>query len=258
MSSPPREVVATTLRLSDLVGRRVRDLDRKVGRVGDLVADLSVSPARVTAVDVRARGGRRRYPWAVTRLSHRLLVVEGAPSTRGLAEHELLLRRDLQDTRVYDATAGEPARVGEVWLQLRGDGSLVVQGVETGAAPVLRRLAPFPPTAPEVPDTVRPLREIALLGLRGHRLQNELDRGAVPDLDTDQLAGVLTHLTADRAVELVARLDVDTADAVVARLHPHVRSRVARAVRGPVPGERRRTRRTAGWRRHAPPDRPHR
>jgi hypothetical protein len=254
MSSP----LSTTLRLTDLVGRRVRDPDRGIGRVADLVADVSVSPARVTAVDVRARGRRSRYPWAAIRLSHRLLVVDGPPVPRVLEAHELLLLHDLQDTRVYDAGVGEPARVGEVWLRLLGDGDLVVQGVETGAAPVLRRLAPFPPSAATAPDSVRPLHVIAMLGLRGHQLQNDLEQGVVPDLDTDQLAGVLTHLTPDRAVDLVARLDVDTADAVVARLHPQVRSRVVRAARGPVPGERRRTRRTAGWRRHAPPDRPDR
>src|SRR6476661_5515268 len=98
------EPISTRLRLTDLVGRRVRDQDRAIGRVADLVADLSFSPARVTGVDVRARGvGRRtssRYSWSGTRLSHRLLVVEDAPVPRVLAEHELLLRRDLQDTRV--------------------------------------------------------------------------------------------------------------------------------------------------------------
>jgi hypothetical protein len=92
-------------------------------RVHELIADARRDPPLVTGAVVDGR--RVRWP------------LNGPP---GEPEGELLLVRDLLDVQVIDRDGRHRGRVGEVELVEDADGRLRVVAVETGVAPVLRRL----------------------------------------------------------------------------------------------------------------------
>ena len=95
-------------------------LDR---RVRELIADARVDPPLVTGAVVDGR----RVRWPLT-------------GALGQPEGELLLVRDLLDVQVIDRDGRHRGRVGEVELVADAEGRLRVAAVETGLAPVLRRL----------------------------------------------------------------------------------------------------------------------
>ena len=95
-------------------------LDR---RVHELIADARVDPPLVTGA---IEDGRR--------------VPRPNSGTPGEPQGDLLLVRDLLDVQVLDRDGRHRGRVGEVELVADADGRLRVVAVETGLAPVLRRL----------------------------------------------------------------------------------------------------------------------
>jgi hypothetical protein len=92
-------------------------------RVHELIADARLDPPLVTGAIVDGR--RVRWP------------LPGAP---GQPEGELLLVRDLLDVQVLDRDGHHRGCIGEVELVADAEGRLRVVAVETGLAPVLRRL----------------------------------------------------------------------------------------------------------------------
>ena len=91
--------------------------------VRELIADARETPPLVTGAVV----GGRRVAWP---LSDQTAEPAG----------ELLLVRDLLDVQVIDRDGRHRGRVGDVELTEDEQGRLRVTGVETGLAPVLRRL----------------------------------------------------------------------------------------------------------------------
>jgi len=96
-------------------------LDR---RVHDLIADVRVDPPVVTGAVVDGR----RVCWPLSEHP------EAEPTG------DLLLVRDLLDVQVIDRAGRHRGRVGDVELAEDEDGRMRVVAVETGLAPVLRRL----------------------------------------------------------------------------------------------------------------------
>jgi len=96
-------------------------LDR---RIRDLIADVRVDPPVVTGAVVDGR----RVCWPLS--EHRVTEPAG----------DLLLVRDLLDVQVIDRAGRHRGRVGDVELAEDEKGRLRVVAVETGLAPVLRRL----------------------------------------------------------------------------------------------------------------------
>lgn len=254
------------LRLTSLVGRRVLSASaRRVGWVRDLVADLGVTPALVTGVVVGDFHGRWTIPWtAVTtdaagelRCADEHAVPPTPPTPPeqpepALEAHQLMLVRDVLDSRVYRVSGRRSARVGDVWLGHLPDGRLEVAGLEVGTGVVLGRLGLRPRHVFEESPAVLPLSDVHLTSARGHQVQLATPTAPVHHLDAHELAHLLTHLPVTSAADVVRHLPEERAIAAAKHLHPHVLSRLAHALGGRPSLRHRRVRRTAGWRLNRP------
>ncbi len=263
------EELGEHLRLTSLVGRRVLSASgRRVGWVRDLVADLGVSPALVTGLVVGDFHGRWTVPWdAVTAGTADVLrctdvyavpPAPAAPPTQPepcLDTHQLMLVRDVLDSRVYWVTSRRSARVGDVWLGQLPDGRLEVAGLEVGTGVVLARLGLRPRHDFEESETVVPLSDVHLTSARGHQVQLATPTSPVHRLDAHELAHLLTHLPVTSAADVVRHLPAERANAAAKHLHPHVLSRLGHALSGRTSLRHRRVRRTAGWRLNRPEER---
>lgn len=264
------------LRLTSLVGRRVLSASgHRVGWVRDLVADLGSAPVPVTGVVVGDFHGRWTIPWAavgpdvsdVLRCADAAAVPPPTPATPptpttpperpepDLDTHQLMLVRDVLDSRVYGVTSRRSARVGDVWLTHRADGRLEVAGLEVGTGVVLGRLGLRPRHDFEESATLLPLSDVHLTSARGHQVQLATPTSPVHRLDPHELAHLLTHLPVTSAADVVRHLPAERADAAARHLHPHVLSRLAHALSGRASLHHRRVRRTAGWRLNRPAER---
>ena len=223
------------------------------------MVDLSATPAPVTGVVVGNRWGRWSVPWREVALvppnAVRVPRGSGAPSEQPVAvtPHELLLVRDVLDTRVYDVVGRRSVRVGDVWLDLGADGSLVVAGLEVGARVFLRRLGLRRERVP--PTRLLSLSEVHLTSQNGHRVQLATPSSSVHGLEGADLAHLLTHLPMASAADVVRQLPAPSALEAVEHLHPHLADRLRHALDGGATAvSRRRLRRTAGWRIYTPTD----
>jgi hypothetical protein len=218
------------LRLTNLVGRQGQHRGEHAGAAPDLVADLGRDPVRVVRVASSPRRGPQRPP---------------------LALHELLLARDVLDTRVYDVVGRRTVRVGEVWLHGSGNGGLVVLGLEPGLRPVLRRLGLR--LSPPTEGALLQFEDVHLTSGRGHVVQLAVTSSSVHRLSAHELADLLTHLPVGTAADLMQRIPPERGAGAMRHLHPVVKAHLARAMNGSTPVRRiPRVRRTAGWRLHRP------
>ena len=250
------------LSLSALLGRAVATPSgRRIPRVRDLIVDLSVSPVTVTAVVVGDRQGRWRVPaWQVRLTPSRSLLVDGEASApfevqRGLphlSAHELMLARDVLDTRVYDVPGRGTVRVGDVWLEQDSRDRLVVAGLEVGARVVLRRLGRRSHRRSTGTVGLLSLSEVHLTSPRGHQVQLATPTSSVHDLDATELAHLLTHLPMSSAADVVRELPDEVVAGAAGHLHPHVLRRLRHVLGGDEPAIPRRIARTAGWRLNRP------
>jgi hypothetical protein len=248
------------LSLTALTGRPVRvpHQGRRAGWLRDLVVDLTRSPVPVTGVVVGDFQGR----WSVP--AEQVTVVppdsvdlrdagEQAHEPLAPAPHELLLVRDVLDTRVYDVARRRSVRVGDVWLDLAENGSLTVAGLELGPEAVLRRLGLRRRRA--APARLVPLSQVHLTSLHGHRVQLDTPTSSVHALEGPELAHLLTHLPMSSAADVARRLPADRVSRAVESLHPHLADRLGHALTDGEAPSSRRWRRTAGWRVYRPRDR---
>jgi hypothetical protein len=222
------------------------------------VVDLSGPSAPVTAAVLGDSQGRRRVPWRQLglhpRAALRLTGGAGGSPERGavrLGEHEVMLVRDVLDTRVYDVPRRRVVRVGEVWLDLLADGSFTVAGLEVGLRSLLPRLG----LRRHAPAAVAllPLTQVHLTSPHGHRVQLATASSSVHTLRGADLAHLLTHLPASAAADVVRELPEPTVAPAVGHLHPHVADRLDHALHTATAAPARRWRRTAGWRLNRPP-----
>jgi sporulation protein YlmC with PRC-barrel domain len=253
------------LSLSALVGRPVTASTRsRVGWLRDLVVDLGSPSTSVSAAVLGDFRDRWRVPWTDLAVEPpgtlRLTGGAGVRSEQDPPtlvehehehEHELMLVRDVLDTRVYDVSGRRTTRVGDVWLDLQPDGSLVVAGLEVGAEVLLRRLGLRRQNARAV--RLVPLSRVHLTSPHGHRVQLVTPSSSVHALGDADLAHLLTHLPTSAAADLVRQLPDDEVSQAVEHLHPQVVSRLDHALDADA-GPRRRWRRTAGWRLYRPRD----
>lgn len=243
--------------LTSWVGRPLRLGAGRRAWVRDLVVDLAASPAEVTAVVVGDFSSRRRVDWS---------AVVGDP-TPGRPEEEsetedggtvrspseVLLVRDVLDSRVYDVGRRRTARVGEVWLDDR-DGRLFVLGLDVrlGAAVERLRRSDRRGRTPPVGGLLD-LSSVHLTSRHGHRAQLRSSTAPVHRLRGVDLAHLLTHLPVDSAADVARHLPTPHVQVALGHLHPHVRDRVQRALQSDgAPARTVRTRRTDGWRLYRP------
>jgi hypothetical protein len=247
------------LSLAALTGRPVRGPEpgRRIGWLRDVAVDLSCAPVRVTRIVVGDLVGRWSLPWTEVSLQPPDAVCaldctrprrhRQVPTT----PHELMLVRDVLDSRVYDVVGRRSVRVGDVWLDLGADGSLVVAGLEVGPRVFLRRLGLRRERVP--PTRLLSLSQVHLTSQNGHRVQLATPSSSVHGLEGADLAHLLTHLPMASAADVVRQLPAPSALEAVEHLHPHLADRLRHALDGGATAvSRRRLRRTAGWRIYNP------
>lgn len=240
-----------------MTGRPVRagEPEHRIGWLRDLVVDVSHAPASVSRIVVGDFQGRWSVPWTglVLMDADAVRVLEPpegpVPEPLVLAPHELMLVRDVLDTRVYDIPRRRTARVGDVWLQQEADGSLVVEGLEVGAEVLLKRLGLRRRGGP---SRLLPLSQAHLTSLHGHRVQLATPGSSVHGLDGPDLAHLLTHLPLTSAVDVVRQLPAHSVERAAQHLHPHLLDRLGHALDGGGAAPSRRLRRTDGWRTYRP------
>jgi sporulation protein YlmC with PRC-barrel domain len=238
---------ATVLLLSRVTGQDVLGPDgRVIGRLADLTADLveESGPHLVDRVVVKqARGSYLLIPWEkVANLGHNQLVlaVDAADTeryavdnvTEALAEHEILLERDVLDTQIVDVVGTRLARVADVVLARTPEGRLELLGVEVGFGGVLRRLR-LPALARAGEDIVA-WTDLHLTSERGHAVQLGTPRAAVHHLNARGLAELVSRVDTESATEILAVTGPGVAAEVVRAAHPSVGERILRAMPGPV------------------------
>jgi len=133
--------------LTDLVGRRTRDVDGNVlGTLHDLVVIPQEHPTRVAFLVVRARAADLFIPAdSLTAVSGGMIRLRpGRLETVTLpADSLLLLQRDLLDQQIIDVQGRKVVRVNDVELDVHPDGEgllLDVRAVDVGSRGALRRL----------------------------------------------------------------------------------------------------------------------
>jgi CBS domain-containing protein len=135
------------LALTDLVGRRTRDVDGNVlGTLHDLVVVPQDDATRVAYLVVRSRAadlfipaeGLASISGGVVRLRPGRIETVALP-----ADSLLLLQRDLLDQQIIDVQGRKVVRVNDVELDVHPDGeglSMGVRAVDVGSRGALRRL----------------------------------------------------------------------------------------------------------------------
>lgn len=232
-----------------LPGPAYDEQGHRLGRVVDLVVDLSsdLDRAPVTDVVVRTRHGRALVPWrSATRWptdGWTLREPLGRPATE-LRPTELLVRQDILDSPVVTADPPRRARVSDVVLEIGPEAARVV-GLDLSPAGTMRRLAGR--TTPERDLEQVPLSQVHLTSQRGHAAHLVAPGALVHRLPAHALAEVLTRTSVAHAREIALTAEQPVREHAVRLLHPLVRDRVVG--RGGPPH---RLRRLGGWRLHRP------
>jgi sporulation protein YlmC with PRC-barrel domain len=215
--------MSETIRLTDLVGRRVVDADgRRLGRVADLGVDHGERYPRVVAISVRNHRRVEVYPWAavVSYDARRLVVAGDSAEAPGVDLH---LVRDVLDAQVVDITGRRLARVGDIDLASH-ESVLRAIAVEVGVAPVLRRLG-LRRLARRLPSESIAWDELHLASGPGHLVQLASPCAAVHRLGPGALMEVVSRLPPERGAQVLAAV-------------PTERAERARELPGPMPRRR--------------------
>jgi hypothetical protein len=257
-----------TFLLSREIGKIVRSADGSpLGRLSDLTVRIGAPhPIAHRLVIGGHRGRQLLIPWsAVTGLDPASIRLDAQLSVTGFAddsdlEHdELLLRRDVLDTQIFDAGRHRMTRVSDVLLTLLPDDRLEVAAVEVGMGAVVRRLG-LTRLGNLMRQEAVDWRDLHLTSERGHHTQLATTSAAVHRLDAHVLAELLTELDLERAHDVIRKVGPQRAAEALTRTHPDVRVRLlpaldsleAPSARPGAPLRPRRLLRLAGWRRHRP------
>lgn len=261
--------IGLTFLLSRETGKIVRsDAGSQFGRLRDLTVRIGAPhPIAHRLVTGGHRKSQYLIPWsAVAGLDPASIQLNTLSSVTSFADDsdlepdELLLRRDVLDTQIFDASRHRMTRVSDVLLRLLPDGRLEVAAVEVSMGAVVRRLG-LGKLGNRLRHEAVDWRDLHLTSDRGHAIQLATPAAAVHRLDARGLAELLTELDLESAHEVVRRVGPQRASEALTRTHPDVRvrllpaleSREAQAVPPGVPPRPRRFLRLAGWRRHRPP-----
>jgi CBS domain-containing protein len=129
--------------LSDFLRAEIVDnQQRRIGRVGDLVAHIAEPFPIVHHIILRGRGGRA-IPWSEVRtFEGKELALKRSRDDLDLedaVDHDIWLARDVLDKQIVDTDGRRVVRVNDLQLSpMRGN--LLVVGVDVGGRGLLRRM----------------------------------------------------------------------------------------------------------------------
>lgn len=230
------------IHLSVVLGMPVLDAEgRRVGRIGDLVAD-SVRGAIVAVVVKRRRDPEALVSWrdveSLSLDSRRLALLAGAkPGAERAAEAETLhLRRDVLDRQIIDIQGRKVVRVNDISMERAGD-DLVLRRVETGLASAVRRLLAgiLSPGALErlaagFSQQGIPWDYVGMVETESARIRLKVHQ-QLAKLHPADLADILEDLGRVERREIVASLGPETAAHALAEADPSVQAALVEAMR---------------------------
>lgn len=211
----------------------------RIGRVVDLV--VAIDTGEHHPVVTRLLIGRHRPTMVVERLdvddddegpirltpAARPTIVTGDDAPAVLHGDEVLLCRDVLDTQVVDLDGHRVARVADVALDRRADGSLHVVGVDVGIG---RLLARFGIHRDGALDRFIDWDDLHLASRRGHDAQLAAPRTAVHRLDAAGLADLVERLDTISGSQVLASVTPERAAAALEHGHHHTGERLLRAL----------------------------
>jgi sporulation protein YlmC with PRC-barrel domain len=244
--------------LSQMIDRDVLDCaGRAVGTLEDLTADLGKqeSPILVGGLLVRRhRASHLLMPWVTVQnvwhkeakgvrrrivLKHKgeeLSAFEVRSISDALRATEILLKRDVLDSQVFDGRGQRLARVADVVLARIPGNMLELVGVDVSAAGVVRRLG-LSMLAGRAREDVVAFSDVHLTSQRGHAVQLATPGSAVHHLDARRLAMLVSKLTTESATEVLAARGAGSAADALRAAHPLVGERLLRAMPKAVAAE---------------------
>ncbi len=235
----------TSLPFSRLLGRRVLDASGfPLGRLADLAAE--VHPTRPRVVGLLLDVDRPRValiPWsAVQELDPeiRLNAVRAALHPRPLQPDEITLREALLDKQVVDTQGVRVVKVNDLFLS-KGNGELLLTGVDVGATGLLRRLGAermvqwlFQRLGRPLSDHALPWTYVAALGGTVTPLKLRISRERLEAIHPADLAELLEEMDREERVEVMSALSQEDAAEVLEAAEPEVQTNIVRS----LPAER--------------------
>jgi hypothetical protein len=142
----PSAIDRSLITLSGILGEKVLDADdRSIGRLDDVVVRWPRDSVYPHVVSIVVRSGRTRFAvssrWLTAQAPATVTLKSSAAYARdsGRRPGEIALAADVLDRQLFDAQGREVLRPGDLYLATVGGGVELV-GVETGLAPLARRL----------------------------------------------------------------------------------------------------------------------
>jgi sporulation protein YlmC with PRC-barrel domain len=255
------------LLLSRQAAKSVRSAEgAEIGRVQDLTVRIGPGHPTVHRLVVGRHGQRPSLvPWsavsAVGPTAVRLGVRDPSPVTSygddsDLEPDELLLRRDVLDTQIFDARSQRMTRVSDVLLTPSADGRLEIVAVDVSLRAVVRRLG-LVRLSEHLPEDAVDWSDLHLTSDRGHAIQLATTTAAVHRLDAHGLAQLITRLNLEDAHDVIRTVSPARAAEAMSLTHPDVRARLrpalyAASTSSGSPKRRPRLSRHKGWRHNRP------
>ena len=222
------------LRLSDYLKQDVLDADgARVGTLRDLAVGLEEQYPRVARILVVRPSESCLLPWELVTSFERsgvTLALRGDQIEPGRErEDELLLSRDVMDCQVVDIEGKRVARVGDVELAREG-GDLRCVAVDTGLAPIARRVGLPRRLAERLPERPVGWESLHLASGAGHTLQLSSPAARVHALSPEELMHLVGRLSLPRGAEVLQTVPSTAAAGALSAGRPELAGRLLQEV----------------------------
>jgi magnesium transporter len=228
--------------LSRILDKKVVDRKGKpVGKLGDLVADLSGDFPQVIGIEVADKqSGTRLIPIEEIQAWIRQYVALDCTrrETRELPPGDYIhLRRDLLDQQIVDLNGRKVVRVNDLKLAtIRGNLCLVA--VDIGFRGALRRLGLrklvhlWERRFPNVPNALIKWQDVARISAEGQGIHLGLPYEKMSKLHPADLADILEDLNREDRQSILSAIDPDLAAETLEEMEPEMQAAVVEEMEG--------------------------
>jgi flagellar motility protein MotE (MotC chaperone)/sporulation protein YlmC with PRC-barrel domain len=219
------------LYFSEMLGAKVlEEGDGSIGRVRDLVADVSTVRPRLVAAVVRRGKHDRTIDFTACKLSrmgHKQVVI--VPEARDVAvpqENHLSLRRNLLDRQIIDVDGRKLVRVNDLVIDAAHRGAALV-AVDVGTEGLFRRLdmdrvinALLRPFGKGLPSKLILWNEVEAVDFSSSQIKLSRAYSRLDTFHPSELADILEDLDRKSQLALFSSLDEERAADVLEELEP--------------------------------------
>ncbi len=222
---------STTFYLSRMLGATAIGLDEKrIGRVLDLVVDLSLARPRVLGVIAKSGRSEKLLPFleCLPTGGGRLRAVRTGPASEVAlpSENLIYLRKHLLDKQIVDVDGRKLVRVNDLVIDTSGAGAYLV-AVDVGAEGLLRRLgiegligAALRIFGASIPSKLVLWGEVEAVDLPSTQIKLSKAYSKLDGIHPSDLADILEDLDRGSQVAIFSALDEERAADVLEELEP--------------------------------------